>query len=625
MIALWLSSARRPRADRVVLLGLLWAAAWGPACDSCTPGDGPVPFGVDAGSRAQTPPDPDPRAEPTVPVDALESQTFPEGTSRIAIEGAPIAVEGASIRALLALDLDDDGDRDALVATSSESSIAIAVVHRQGASFDAPTELANLSTADGCSLSSVSLRTVPPSIAVASIDRACPPASVVKTVWVISLSAVPRLRERLTLLPPEGRTAADVSIALRSADHDGDGHADMVLDVSVTPEGGAIPATASIAWLDRPGGLARDTREPEATLAALALHARQALDRDAASALSDAERALALHAALCREGPGPRVRFGDADGLPCRESAGAGRAAAVAAAALARGGHVFAALAAMERLSDPAYRVTAEDRRMSDRAIAAIPTVEATVIAGPSVPTGVPGPATRLPMLGFLDEDRLLVRAGAGSMVDLSSGAAVAGPVAAGEDVGPLIRDPSGRFAVTAVRRSCEGHTLTIVRASEVVAGVVAGRPVSEPLLEPRAPPSQAACPSLPEPVRAQNGGWQVVGWAPQGVVAVRRDAIRIVPLDVEARPVGEPVLLEGSAVPPAPLPAGAMTRDGRAYVLSTAAGIVLRRLGETEQVLVVRPDGWSGERPGEVAISPSGRRVAFVSAGRTRVLTLAE
>ncbi len=300
-------------------------------------------------------------------------QSFDVGTRSVAVEGAPVAdARGSDIRAVLPFDIDSDGDRDALlVLVGSDGAVSVALARRNASAFDAPTELGEaLEASPGCTVTEAAIETVASGYGVARITRSCAEGAEEQRAFaIVSLEPEPRLRERMTLLPARGRAPYDVAVAIRAADHDEDGLVDVVLDVDVTVPDVTEPAHASIAWLDRPGGLARDTAEPEASLSALADAARDALASDVDGALASARRALALHAVLCREGPGPRLRFGPTEGLPCRASDGAGRAAAVEAAALARLGRVFPALDAWNALGSTAYQVPERDRRQAERAL----------------------------------------------------------------------------------------------------------------------------------------------------------------------------------------------------------------------------------------------------------------
>ena len=613
------------------------------ACDACDEDAGPrVPFGVDTGGpSAQA--DPSTGERPAEPAfEGRAGESFPAGTRRVAIEGAPIELAEGEVRSVLAVDLDGDGDRDAMVVASANDALALWHSRRDGSTFAPARSLASTAPlAQGCSVSEVSTRTVSDEYAVATITRACPDG-LARTVWIVSLEAQPRLRESITVLPEAGRAQGDVRIALRTGDADEDGHTDVLLDVSVIPAAGgagsapvagaagaagtgtaspaAGAATVSIAWLDRPGGLARDTAEPETSLGALAQRARESLARDPAAALAHARAALALHAALCREGGAPRIALGGSEGIACGASQGAGRAAAVATAALAKRGEVFEALAARERLGDPGFRVPAADRRAADAALGELAITDGVrVIEGPAAIVGA-SPDVHLPLVGFRDDDTLVVRGVAPAVYRVTDDGVT--PIVPAETIegDVVLTDPSGRWAVVDVQRTCEGHVLAIVRASEVVSGVVAGRPMSRPLLEPRAPPPGAQCPSdLPATAREDDGGWRIAGWAPQGVVALRRDEIRLVPLTVSAAPAGDPIVLDASTPAPAPMPAGRMSPDAAAYALATPIGIVVRR---GDRTTVLRPDAYTAEVD-SVAVSPNGRRVAFVAAGKAHVATL--
>ncbi len=586
--------------------------------------DAEVPFGREvteasgqtetaAGGAATIPED----FEPTT------GRALAEGSRSVAVEGAPLESAAGDIRALLAADFDDDGDRDALAIVAQGSGVEVAFARRDGSTFGALRRLGEaLPAREGCEVTTAELSTISPTYAVARTVRTCEGDSD-ESLWILSVEGTPRAYEQIVLLPPEGRAEGNVTVALRVVDRDEDGHLDALLDVSVRDEAGGEPARAPMAWLDRPSGLARDTAEPEASLETIASAAAEALGRDPEAALPIARRALALHAVLCREGGAPRVRFGSTDGLACGASSAAGKAAAVATAALARAGDVWGALAAADRLDDPGYEVSRADRRTANQALEAMTTTDGlSDVEGPTV-TPPPGPPVRLPMLSFLDDTHLLVHGSPPQILDLAS--ASAPPATPHQDTQEVLTDPTGELAVTAIERSCDGYVLSIVRASDVVAGVVAGRPLSRPLLSAKAPPPGARCPNLPADVRQDDGGFRVVGWAPQGVVAVRRGEMVVVPLTIDGQAAGSPQPLAAGEPAPAPILGGGATRDGSAYALATPHGIAVHRRGPPAQTLLLRPEGWSPEAVSakDVVVSPNVTRVAFISGGRVHVLSL--
>jgi hypothetical protein len=124
--------------------------------------------------------------------------------------------------------------------------------------------------------------------------------------------------------------------------------------------------------------------------------------------------------------------------------------------------------------------------------------------------------------------------------------------------------------------------------------------------------------------LRRDDGGYRVVGWAPQGVVAVRGGETRVVPLTVDGRPAGEPQRLDDGDPTPAPILGGAATADGSAYALATDHGIAVHRRGSPPETRLLRPDGFraAGISPDDVVVSPDLTRVAFVREGRVHTLT---
>ncbi len=577
-----------------------------------------VPFGLDAGRRAAHERPPAEVRERAQPI----HRAFGEGTRRVDVEGAALELDG-SIRALWADDVDGDGDRDALLlARGSDGAVRVLFARRDGAAFAEPRSLDDAAAPAGCTLEEPSIDRLGDHWLLAKATLACAeePAAARRELWVLGVERTPRALEHLAVLAAEGRAPGEIDVSLAAADRDEDGHEDLVVSVSTTVAGTSEPASVELPWLDRPSGLARDAREPERTFAARARQGLRALRRHSNRALSTSREVVALHDVLCREPGRARLRVGDVDGIDCGRSEGVGRATTTVVRALAKQGHLLDALSALERMDEPGLAIGDERRQAAHDAIAEAPaTAGVTLREGPAhaAPAWT---AQRLSALAFLDEDHLLLRGSQPHVFVLSTGEQVEADEAKSE---LRILNPARSFAVAGVERRCDGYVLRIVPAAAIVAGQVVGATHATPLLAAREAPSGAPCPDLTPDLRGDDGGFQVLGWAPQGVVAARGAELSVVPLDLSAQPAGAPEVLAAGTLPPAPLAPGAATPDGRFFAELRGLGVVLHRVAPTREDTLLWPEGWAA-RDGDVsdpAVSPSGRRVAVLRGGRVLIL----
>ncbi len=168
---------------------------------------------------------------------------------------------------------------------------------------------------------------------------------------------------------------------------------------------------------------------------------------------------------------------------------------------------------------------------------------------------------------------------------------------------------------------------LGVVPASSVVEGVVVGGYAAEPLIAPAAPPQGARCEAgkdaLPEASRRDEGGWRLLGWAPQGAVVARGAALRVVSLGAGGTATGDATLLQDGVPSPAPLASGAMNPDGTAHAWATPFGVVVHERAPRGRVVLLRPEGWatSGARAGDVAVSSDARHLAVAIDGTVHLL----
>lgn len=621
-------------------------------CESCScRQDRLVTFGLDAGTRpgesAPVANVPGVRGADagTASATAVSARALPAGTRRVELSGRPLQLTDGDLRAILLADVDADGDEDAYVlhtrsvtaaGASAAAPIVVLSLARVAPSGVTLTELGHALAPPECELAQGGGETLGTTLVVLSAAYTCAtgPASI---ALVASREAQPRLRERLTLLAPApvaseagGRpaptpsptetpttTATDpnalpLTLALRAEDKNQDGTPDLVGRVSLGEGDDAI--SVELTWVDGPGGLARDRAEPEATLRTLANAAADPLTRQPEVALRSALRVLALYTALCEEGGAERVRLGDAQGLPCGRSRGAGKAAAVVAAAHAQAGDVFAAAQALARLDSETLTVSDAERRMVTRAYGRAPGPRGLTMRKLADVTGRGG-------LSFLDDQH--VQLPGGRVVSLREPPPAPTAPAATEDGGVaapgnttaapasgvanpnlppprlnagLVVDPSGRFKVARVGRSCAAYVVELAALDPILHGPPRLATIA-PLPAPRCAAGSPAAIEAPE-----DGGFEPLGWAPQGLLLSRRDELWVLPLTDDARPAGEPFQVAAGSLPPAPVNGPAIQRDGARYLTALPVGVVLHTLGPEPSLTLLRPAAWS-ELTGDTAV----------------------
>jgi hypothetical protein len=584
---------------RALLVLALLAA--GCACDHGPP----VPFGLEGQRADVVAADP---ARPATSTPSTELRDWAEGAA-VTVADAPLTIEGVSIRATLAADLDADGDTDALAIALAPEGPALFTAIRNGATFDpaTPIALSSLPVADAtCTWARTAFVAAAREAAAASFVRVC---AAVETNFVVALrvDSRPRVLETFTFDGVESATAT-------LADRDGDGHEDLVLALRVAdaPDGAA---SAELVYFDRPAGLSRDTSQPEASLAAVAAYERPVARRHPDRIAANARRTIALRDALC--GPAAHVTVGSTRGIPCGASLALGHAYVVLAADAAHRADALTALDALAALDRSDVTVRDVDRTIAQNAVGGM--------SGVLTPPAHDGPEARaisttheqrLSSLAFTDEDHVVIR-GPGTLVTLSTSETTTDLSA----IETSLRDPSGRFTVTELRPTCHGPELVIVAST------------TDPLATPEStrrtiPTSAAAAPCTGEsgaPALVVDG-LHVLGWAPQGILLARGTSLTLVPLDVEARPAGDPQALALDALPPAPIAGGHATRDASAWSIATPLGVLVLRRVEQDARLV-RPIGFghADGTPLDVAVSPTGGRIAWIEGGHLRWAELSE
>jgi hypothetical protein len=621
-------------------------------------------------------------AGPATAAAARAGVSFAAGTTQVELGGRKLALSGGAIRAAVEAELDGEAPAELLLVSEDASGRAVlAHAHQDDRGWAPPEPIAEAEAGDLCTLQAARLEVLDASYAVATGELDCPlpstsaapeapaegalpgppdppdpdapatkapgaaapdspggaapgappdgagPSQRERRLWIVALERVPRLVERIAAAVPDDEAALRVEPALQSRDLDGDGHSDLVLGLSVMgiapalrggapgQGGGQPPARVDVELLSRAGGLAPSGREPEAALLALADRAKAERKGNAMRAGETARQALALHGALCRESGTALLRIGGEQGLACGASLAAGRAASVQAAVLAAQGRVLDAIAWYEALRRPMYRLTDNDWERARVALTARADASGYEFRTGPVVTAPPVPNTRRSAIAFLDEQRLLLRGNPAQSYDIASGELA--PVGIAGDI--ALADPSGRYALRAIERSCQGYQLAIVETAGVALGVAVGPNASEPLIAAAPPPAGAHCPQLTPEQRRDTGGFRALAWTAQGVVLERGQALWLLALDASARAAQPAVeLAAGAAIGGLPPHSSELSPDGRYHAIATPLGVAVhdRKLGST-RLVALPADSASAS---DVAVSPSGRVIAVVRAGRVLV-----
>jgi hypothetical protein len=603
-----------------LLLGSLFASLGLASCARCS--DEPaVPFKLH-------PPPEVPRVEASGADAAVSygtSHAFPGATDQPSIAGQKLPLTG--VRTVYEGDLDGDGDAD-LLALSSDASqhVQLSVLAREGAGFGAARAVPGFVSIEptGCTLADARFVPLSRQKAALRVELACtgPHIGPTASLWLLSLEATPRIYERLDVLTLGADGAPAWSILPHSVDADGDGHDDVALRVSAhqaspaRPEGPLDAPEADsleLLWLDRPSGLVRDVREPEATLSAWAAAAQSQIAKQPEQATARAELGLRLARGICRESGAAELALSGVPGVPCAALPSLGALSTTLIGAYARRGDVRAAFDHYRSLRRSEPRPS---ERLLDLAQAALLKLGAepgvTLRHGPAV-EAVSQPRIHLPSARFLSDDTLYVHRLASVLYNLETGEENAAP---GSD--QLLRDPSGQLIVSAIERTCDGLAVRIERAPPPGSDYTSAAPLASPVLLPAA--SAPGCTRSSH--RPDDGGFTLLGWAPQGLVAARGSEVRLVPLAGNGRANGEPRVLAPDSPRPAPLPSGTATRDGSRYVEATPYGVLLYGPSSTH-VELWRPEGYTAiaKGPLEAAISPTGRRIAVVAGGSVYLL----
>jgi len=550
-----------------------------------------VPFGLqDAGAPMELVADTE-EGEAELPV----GTAFGPNQVEVQVAESTLVLQAGYALAALQLDLDGSEPMDALVVSADPQEVRLQAAYPRGLDVTA-RNIDSFLVPSHCLEPAAEIRQLSASLVGVRVEHACETGK--RTNFgLITIEAQPRGRERITVLPPNDRSTSVSELELHVEDRDGDGYEDVVANVRIGETD--IP----LAWLNRPGGFARDASQPEATLRELADSAWESLDSDLAGARKRALAVVDAFVALCRESGAARIWLSGTHGLQCQQSPATARAVSVAIAAAIRRGSFVRALELQRWWEGTATGPTPEERELVQ---AAWRKAKANTTATWRV---VDSEGTRA-SLYFRDADTLVVDGRTPRAIQLSSGSQTRLSEA---DVAPPVRDPGGRYAVRSVRVTCVGF--------EAEVGPIRSKQTHRVPIERRS--SNVPC-KTPIDRPASVFEWAVLGWAPQGLVAASGDLLRVIPLNAFAKPAGRPIDLNPGDPLPAPIRGARITTDGSRYVIPHAEGVVVRDWRKGGALLWLRPADWNTV-PGElrsIAISPDGRRIAIQKGSEIRLLT---
>jgi hypothetical protein len=550
-----------------------------------------VPFGLqDAGAPTELTAETEEGAA-ELPV----GTTFKPNQVEVQVAESTLVLQAGYALAALQLDLDGNEPTDALVVSADPQEVRLQAAYPRGLDVTA-RNIDSFLVPSHCAEPAAEIRQLSASLVGVRVEHTCETGKRIN-FWLTTIEAQPRVRERITVLPPNDRSTAPIDLELRVEDRDADGYDDVVANVRIGE------TDVPLAWLNRPGGFARDASQPEATLRELADGAWESLRSDPVGAKKRALAVVDAFVALCRESGAARIGLSGTHGLQCQQSPATARAVSVAITAAIRRGSFVRALELQRWWEGTATGPTPEEREVVQ---AAWRKAKANTTATWRAIDTEGSPAS----LYFRDADTLVVDGRAPRAIQLSSGSKTRLSEA---DIVPPVRDPEGRYAVRMVRVTCAGF--------EAEVGPIRSKQTHRVPIERRS--GNVPC-KTPIDRPASVFEWAVLGWAPQGLVAASGDLLRVVPLNSFAKPAGRPINLSAGSPLPAPIRGARITADGSRYVIPHAEGVVVRDWRGGGAGLWLRPTDWNAV-PGElrsIAISPDGQRVAIQKGSEIRVLT---
>lgn len=551
-----------------------------------------VPFGLDKQPAEAEHEEAEPEAAVFTPIESL---TLDRGTDRLRFQELDYRVPGSAIHLALELGAEqagDDADAAAFILESDETHYRLKMLKPRAGSLEA-SELARLERGEDCAFKAGKLSLPVRTHLLYSFTEECAFGEG-SAGGIVDLIPSPRVRKAIRIDAPGAEGEASFAVGLEGVDHDEDGYLDLIALIE-----GAGLEPIRLSWLNRPGGFMLVDLEPKQSLERLEEMGKSAVEP--AIAASAARSLLSLSSALCRESDAPRLIIDEHRGLPCGKNYARIAEGLIVGELLLRG-EIDAALSLARELRE---RGDEELNGILGAAFKLLP-ASAITLRQLELPSP-PNESAWLRGLAFGEDGSILVGGASPARVDLSGDEPSVSPI---EEAPFPSRDLLDRFGLTSIENACYGSRLG-VRALRSADG--------EPLRTKLIPIDDGGgCAPGAAPVEP----WEIVGWAPQGIVVERGSSRRIVPLDVEAAPSGQPFDLGEDEPLPSPILGPRVSRDGETRLVVIPSAILILREGRNN--LVIRHEAWvtsddAASEPPEIraaAISPDGDRVAAIVGG---------
>ena len=523
-------------------------------CESCSR-DKQVPFDLDRPDASEPVDPPEHVANAAEPVAGMSHKP---GNKELQVGEETFLPGNGDVRATLPVEF-KDGSLGTYFISHQNASVSARLATKQPTGFS-DSEIKSVRFNLPCDITSTSLTSLSPDLVHAHIDAKCPEQRHVSD-WFISSASHPRTLIALS------RHESDTPLVLIpvAVDPDQDGHSDLIVSMSLSE----LPQPAiQVNWRNLPAGLTQQGTPPIETLIA---------------SEGDADAKLSLFFRVCEEG-GEGVFDGhQRSRIACGDAALLSPIRASAVSKLIDEKRYAEAQALGAKLDSARVSLAPADKTTVDLAWSN---------AASSAPVSIKkiAESAARAQLWFADNNTLVIGGPDPRAIDLQTGDSVS--IAES----PTISDPQQRFDVAGMKRDCRGYFAMLNDANGEQREILVEND------------SQSA------PCIRNASSWEVVGWAPQGLVLYHIDALWVLPLSLQGKAMGAPFAIANDSSPPAPINGPAIASNGQRLLLATPNGILIRSFGPGNAVQWLRPRQWSSF-PGPLltrAWSPDGRKAAI-------------